>query len=316
MKLIGIVLLVILLIIFLTSIFSFNQEFAVYETKMTESTKHSRMLVTDKYEIQYEVRGAGTPILVSHGITGGIDQGKGLADTYLKSDYQYIFVSRFGYLQSSIPDDPSVQKQAEAYKQLLDHLKIEKVWIFGNSAGGTSAIQFAMSYPENTSGIILHSSNLPGEYPSLPPKPVMGIVFGNNYLYWSSMKLFGNQMLKNFMTEDVYENLDSTELKTLQNSILLSSLPITKRKQGVIFDMFTSNPYINQQEINFSVLKMPIIIINSVDDPSIPIEYARDFDEKLLNSELVEVKGGHLMIGSEDVVQYMIDLFIKRKEKN
>ena len=304
------VVIILLILTFSISLLIYKKDIKHFNKQLLSKTVNSKDINVNGCKVQYEVQGEGTPILVLHGITGGIDQGKGMVNTYLSTSYKYIYVSRFGYLNSEMTDEASVEKQAEVYKQLLDSLNIEKVYLYANSAGGTSAIQFAMKYPNRVHGLILQSSNMPGQYAKLPPKQVMQVVFGNNYVYWLSIKLFGNSMLKSFMTSDLYESLDSAKKRDLLNNVFLSSLPISKRKQGIIFDMFTSNAYINQLTINSNVLKMPVLILHAHDDPSIPIEYAHSFASRLSNCELVAVSGGHLMINSETVVKNSIDKFI------
>lgn len=68
----------------------------------------------------------------------------GICDGFLGSDYQLLLVPRFDHLRSSIPDNASPALQEDVYKELLDYLGIERAFIFGNSAGGTSAIHFPL----------------------------------------------------------------------------------------------------------------------------------------------------------------------------
>jgi alpha/beta hydrolase fold len=118
-------------------------------------------------EIQYQVVGSGPTVLVSHGVTGGVDQAESLITQWrmLPNEYRFIYVSRFGYLESSVPEGASTRLQAAAYRELLDHLGIDRVFIAGNSAGGPSAMWFAIQYPERTNGLILVSSAVPGPEP-------------------------------------------------------------------------------------------------------------------------------------------------------
>jgi pimeloyl-ACP methyl ester carboxylesterase len=55
-------------------------------------------------------------------------------------------VSRFGYLRSTLPPDASARRPAVAYRERLDSLEIDRVFVFGNSAGGPSAMWFAIDY--------------------------------------------------------------------------------------------------------------------------------------------------------------------------
>ncbi len=52
--------------------------------------------------------------------------------------------------------------------------------VFGNSAGGPSAMWFAMDHPERTEGLILHSSAAPNPPAATPPRWQVGC----NFLYW------------------------------------------------------------------------------------------------------------------------------------
>ena len=44
----------------------------------------------------------------------------------------------------------TIEMKATAYKELLDRLGIDKAYILYTSAGATSAIKFALIYPERT----------------------------------------------------------------------------------------------------------------------------------------------------------------------
>src|SRR4030042_2832877 len=54
--------------------------------------------------IEAAIRGQGEPVLISHGIAGGFDQGLGLAEVHLSEGMQAIAVSRFGYLGTPLPE--------------------------------------------------------------------------------------------------------------------------------------------------------------------------------------------------------------------
>ena len=168
-------------------------------------------------DIEYLLQGDGPTILVSHGVTGGVDQGIGLSEDFLGPGYRLLYVSRFGYLKSSMPDNPSPELQAEVYKEPLDYLGIEHVFIFGNSAGGTAAIHFAIRYPQHCSGLILLSSNAPLDTPSgHPPK----FVFQSNFMYWLAMTLVGKSMMTMFVPQAILDNLPKQELTNSKWNLL------------------------------------------------------------------------------------------------
>ena len=288
--------------------------FLKFRRTMSKNRSHlnniTSQVFTSKYgDIEYLVRGEGPTILVSHGITGGVDQGIGLSNDYIGEKYRLLFVSRFGYLKSSIPNNASPELQAAAYKELLDHLGIESALIFGNSAGGTSAIQFAIRYPKACRGLILVSSNAPLDTPSgHPPK----FVFKSNFLYWFVMKLVGKSILKMFVPKNVIQNLSKQEINQIIDGIYFSALPVTKRTKGILFDLFVSNPSLND-DLSFDGISSPVLIINSIDDPATLIEGARTLASRIKTSNLLTFDtGGHLILGHEKEIRQKVSTFISQ----
>lgn len=258
-------------------------------------------------EIEYLLQGIGPTILVSHGITGGIDQGIGLSKDYIGSGYQLLFVSRFGYLNSSKPNNASVKLQADFYKDLIDHLGIKKVFVFGNSAGSTSAIHFAINYPSSCAGLILVSPNAPLDVASShPPR----FVFRFNFLYWVMMKLLGRWMLSLFVPKAVLGDLSKQEVSQLINDLYFSALPVSKRYKGIVFDLFVSNPSINGK-VSFDRIGCPVLIFNAVDDPATLVSGARTLAKNIKNSKLYLFNtGGHLLLGHKEEIRFKVSDFV------
>jgi pimeloyl-ACP methyl ester carboxylesterase len=286
--------------------------FLKYRTTMSKNLRRLNSIPSQVYnskhgDVEYLLRGDGPTILVSHGITGGVDQAMGLTKDYLGDGYRLLFVSRFGYLKSSLPDNASPELQATVYKELLDCLGIERAFVFGNSAGGTSAIHFAIKYPEKCKGLILVSSNAPLDGPSGHPP---NFVWKSNFLYWFMMKLLGKSMLKMFVPKNVTKNLSKQEINQLIDGIYFSALPVTKRTKGILFDLLISNPSINK-ELALDVISSPVLIINSVDDPATLIEGARTLANRIKTSKLLTFEsGGHLLLGHEKEIKGNIREFV------
>lgn len=77
--------------------------------------------------------------------------------------------SLFGYLGSTLPEGATPATQADAFASLLDYLEVSQVVLFGYSAGGPSAIQFALRHRDRTTALVLMASALPGKA-GAPPK--------------------------------------------------------------------------------------------------------------------------------------------------
>lgn len=68
--------------------------------------------------IEYATAGVGKPVLMIHGTGGGFDQGLAFAEHLINAGYQVIAPSRFGYLRSTFPDEPSSENQSDAFCRL------------------------------------------------------------------------------------------------------------------------------------------------------------------------------------------------------
>ena len=156
-------------------------------------------------DIQYRVVGDGPTVLVSHGITGGVDHAEYLVTRWRNFDerYRFVYVSRFGYLKSSLPDGATPRLQAAAYRDLLDHLGIDDVSVVGNSAGGASAMWFAIDYPERTNGLILLSSAVPGPQPD----PIPRLVREHDLIYWAAIKFAPDTLIGLLLPKEVRATL-------------------------------------------------------------------------------------------------------------
>ncbi len=117
--------------------------------------------------VEYAEQGSGPPILVIHGAAGGCDQGLLIGEMLLPDGYRMIAPSRFGYLSGGLPADTSLEAQADAFAALLDELGVdEPVPVIGFSAGGPSALTFAMRHPDRTSALLMMSAISYTEPPS------------------------------------------------------------------------------------------------------------------------------------------------------
>ena len=118
-------------------------------------TGRSHVIQTSFGSLEYATAGQGPPLLMIHGTGGGFDQGLTFTEGLLPYRYTVVAPSRFGYLGSDFPSDPSSERQADALVELLDHLGIKKLPVAGGSAGALSAVQFALRHPDRTSALIL-----------------------------------------------------------------------------------------------------------------------------------------------------------------
>jgi pimeloyl-ACP methyl ester carboxylesterase len=258
-------------------------------------------------DIQFRVVGDGPTVLVSHGITGGVDQAEHLVTRWRNFDerYRFVFVSRFGYLKSSLPKGATPRLQAAAYKDLLDHLGIDRVIVVGNSAGGASAMWFAIDYPERTNGLILLSSAVPGPEPDEIPK----LVREHDLVYWAAIKLAPDTLIGLLLPKEVRATLTDEEKDFIVENAYMAGLPISERTEGIVFDNEQSNPGVN--DVPFERIKTPTLIFQAIDDPR-ELRGGREMARRIPKSEFIGLTGGHFLLRHEDEIRAATAEFIAK----
>ncbi len=270
----------------------------------------SQVIDTDCGPIEYAAFGEGYPVLVVHGIFGGFDQGLVIARRNAGEGFQSIAPSRFGYLRTPLPEDASPAGQADAFVCLLDALGIEQAAIIGTSAGGTSAIQFALRHPNRCSALVLFSSNTPGETEAvLLPEPVSKTLFKSDFAFWLMTTYFSSS-LKSIM--GVPEGFELTpEYEANVAEVMKTILPVYPRSDGALFDMYVSNPDINSG-YPLEEITMPVLIVNAIDDPLTLYKNAQSAAERIPGAKLVTIEsGGHMLLGHEGKIRSEIVAFLQ-----
>ena len=277
------------------------------------SSLERQVIDTSCGPIEVAIRGQGEPVLVIHGIGGGFDQGLGLATAYLGDGYQVIAPSRFGYIGTSMPIGATPKSQADAFVCLLDALKIKRVTVAANSAGGTSAIQLALHHPERINAVVFISTAAPsvGKSVTLPPKPVIQFVFSSDFLMWAITTHAQSVMRPSVGVPEGYPR--TKEENTLVSGVIRSILPIQLRTAGFVFDMFTSNVDMDRHPEQYPLeqITVPTLVIHAVDDPLAKYENAHALAERIPGARLVSIpSGGHLLLGNDAYVQSEIGQFL------
>ena len=272
----------------------------------------SKVTTTQWGDIEYAVEGHGPPVLLVHATGGGYDQGLILGRTWVGEGYTFIAPSRFGYLRSPVPEAPSVEKQADAFRCLLDTLRIAKVAVVAMSAGGPSAMQFAIRYPERVVALALLSSAAyaPPGYPhSAREFPSAGWIYD---LFFSSDFLFG--LLATHASPTLEEAFGQTdEIKaTLQDDerniardIVQCMLPISERKAGLKLEKEFVD---NLTEYDLQKITAPTLVFSARDDKVAPYGWGEYTASRINGARyLLYDRGGHMLLGNRKKIAAAID---------
>lgn len=271
-------------------------------------TLGSEVIETGCGAIEVLEQGEGFPVLVVHGIWGGIDQGIRNVGHGLDDGYRRIYISRFGYLGSPMPEDVSLERQADTYACLLDTKEIDRVIVVAHSAGSTSALQFALRYPERTAALILVSPNAPGAVEvSTPPRPVAEAMFRSDLIFWL-LTTYGRSAMYGIMGVPPGYQL-TPEDEAFVAGMAATVLPASRRGEGALFDMYISNPAV--QDYPLEDITAPTLVIGAMDDPLALYDNSKQMAQRIPGARLVTVeRGGHMMLGSTEFVEEEISVFL------
>ncbi|PKM68572.1 MAG: alpha/beta hydrolase [Firmicutes bacterium HGW-Firmicutes-2] len=298
---------VVVLILFIVVYIQYDKDMHAAYQRVSEG---SEKFMTDYGEIEYSVEGEGTPVLLIHGAGGGYDQGLLMGNNILKEGYEFISVSRFGYLGSPMIEDSTVEKQAMMYTQLLDYLNIDKVVVFGVSAGGPSAVQFAHDYPDRSHALILVSAVAKYMGDDVPTSTkIVNSIQKSDFAYWLVLKIFRTQF-QTFIgiSEDTIESL-SSEDKEIVNDMLAYMHPMSPRLPGNLHEA-AIKPLAGEE---LSKITVPTIILHAKDDSLVDYEHAIFYKENIRKAKLVTFDhGGHGMVTELKDMHQEIKAFLEK----
>ncbi|BAY21311.1 alpha/beta hydrolase fold protein [Calothrix sp. NIES-2100] len=101
--------------------------------------------------------GQGMPIIFLHGAWNDSSQWVSVMES-VSQHFNCFALDLLGCGESDNPNvHYSVELQVECLAQLLEALKLEKVYLIGHSLGGWIAASYALKYPEQVEGLVLLS---------------------------------------------------------------------------------------------------------------------------------------------------------------
>ena len=112
--------------------------------------------------LYFEEYGEGTPVVFLHGFTLDHRMWWQQAE-YFDQWYRVLLLDAKGHGLSASPETGySRDDRVEDLKRFLDHMKVDKFHLVGLSMGGSTAIGFALKYPERLLSMTLVSSGAAG----------------------------------------------------------------------------------------------------------------------------------------------------------
>lgn len=278
----------------------------------------SSVIPTSQGRVEYSVAGAGTPVLMIHGTGGGFDQGLTFTKGLSARGYRVIAPSRFGYLRSDFPPDPSSEKQADVLVELLDRLGIAKIAVAGGSAGALSAAQFALRHPNRCSALVLivPAANVRGEDPvamSRVQELAVRAIANSNLVFWATSRLARDRMIDTLLaTDPVLVRAAPTAERARVDRILDEIMPVERRSRGMLNDARLAG---NPARMDFARITVPTLIVSAEDDRFGTAATARDLAAAVPGARLLMfADGGHIWVGHDDALWSAVAGFLRETD--
>ena len=250
---------------------------------------YSHFADIDGVRIHYQEKGTGTPLVLIHGYTSSTYSWKDVFEPLSKS-FHVIAVDLKGFGFSGKPDgDYTRRAQSLLVSHLLDHLKLEKAWLCGNSMGGEVALNVALTNPQQVAGLILIDSagvEVSGKE-SLAPGYLTIPVIGRILI---ALSLTSDRLVRQGLVKSFYDQTKVTDervasyyrpLKTRGGQLAA----LRARTQWAMFPV----------EPNLSKIQLPALILWGREDRLIPLAAGNKLSSLIKDSKLVVFEScGHL----------------------
>lgn len=257
------------------------------------------------HAVEHIDAGSGPALLALHGGMGGYDQSWLLARSLFTDvgSHRVVAVSRPGYLRTPLTAGESAEEQADLFARLLDTLGIDRVLVTAVSAGGASALQFALRHRDRCRGLVLVSA-VTGRLDINPNvrkrMRVMGAIAGIPSFPWLIRRRVARDPHAAASRSISDPAIRARTLADPEAAPLLQELQI-----GVTRDMprrlpgtFNDTRRLGElADIPLADVRVPVLAIHGRDDDVVPYGHAERLAASSPSVKLVGIEGGqHLVL--------------------
>lgn len=219
--------------------------------------------VNKEGKYKYLEIGEGIPIIVLHGLMGGLSNFQGVASFFPDKGYKVIIPELPIYTQNILKTN--VKAFAKYVKDFITYKKLDRVILLGNSLGGHIGLYHAKMYPEKMAGLIITGSS--GLYES---------AMGDSYPRRGDYEYIRRKAEDVFYDPKIATKEIIDEVYEMANDRIKLIKTLTIAKSAIRHNMAKDLPKMH----------VPTCIIWGKNDKVTPPEVANEFHDKLPNSSL------------------------------
>ena len=237
--------------------------------------------------------GEGQPIVVLHGLMGGLSNFQGVTDYFGSKGYRVIIPEL--PLYSTILLKTNVKYFARFLNRFMTNLGLKDVILLGNSLGGHIALYHTKMYPEKVAGLVITGSS--GLYES---------AMGDSYPKRGDYEYIKQKTQNVFYDPNMASKELVDEVFSIVNDRIKVIKTLTIAKSAIRHNMAKDLPKI----------QTPTCLIWGKNDKVTPPEVAEEFQKLLPNSDLYWIdKCGHaaMMEHPDEFNKIMLEWLEKHK---
>ncbi|MDC1533487.1 alpha/beta hydrolase [Polaribacter sp.] len=255
------------------------------------ANEFSKFVEIDGIQVHYRVEGKGIPIVLIHGTGASLHTWDDWT-LKLKENYQVIRMDlpAFGLTGPNKSGDYSIKQYTQFLEEFVVKMKLDSMFLAGNSLGGNIAWNYASKNPEKVQKLILvDASGLPTNKPQpwifkMAKTPVLSKLF----LYITPRNIIEDNL------KQVYE--DDTKI----SDALITRFHDMALREG------NRKAFVDRAKIDFKIseaskeeqlqnIQTPTLLIWGAKDTWIPLDNGKRMDALLPNSKLVVLQNsGHV----------------------
>lgn len=253
---------------------------------------------------QLHIEGTGQPVLWMHGMLNSVESDSLYSMVDFNRLAQQVKLIRYNACDKAVNGDYSWNGLVEECKSVIDSLDNDKVILGGMSMGSGTALYTAIRYPEKVKALIL-----------VTPPPAWEVRVATQAIYEKIAQKAQPDHIPNFLLRIIQRNQDPPDFfesryPGTRKKLLDYRLSFDPAYYYSIYHGGAISDFPTREEL--TQMKIPTLIVGDPNDIGHPIEVAREMNELISNSQLVEIRN----IEDYDKLQEIVSVFLSSIPQN